>query len=196
MSLAGHAQAAICFTLLHLNPVLLHVGPFALRWYSLAYIAGMALGWLYLARLLAGEAAPMSREQADALVTWVTAGIIVGGRLAYVIFYDPGTYLTQPLKILQLWAGGMSFHGGAVGVAVAIILFARRHRLQWLRVVDYVAMCAPIGLLLGRLANFVNGELWGRPTTVPWGIIFPGGGPIARHPSQLGISKSSWPMNV
>lgn len=185
MSLAGHAQTVIYFTSLHLNPVLLQIGPFALRWYSLAYILGIALGWLYLARLLTENGAPMTRDQADALVTWITAGIILGGRLAYIVFYDPATYFAQPLKVIQLWAGGMSFHGGAVGVAVAIILFARSHRLQWLRVVDYVAICAPIGLLLGRLANFVNGELWGRPTVLPWGIVFPGGGPLPRHPSQL-----------
>ena len=167
------------------KPLQVQIGPFALRWYSLAYILGIALGWLYLARLLTENGAPMTRDQADALVTWITAGIILGGRLAYIVFYDPATYFAQPLKVIQLWAGGMSFHGGAVGVAVAIILFARSHRLQWLRVVDYVAICAPIGLLLGRLANFVNGELWGRPTVLPWGIVFPGGGPLPRHPSQL-----------
>ena len=155
------------------------------RWYSLAYIVGILLGWFYLVRLLAENAAPMTREQADGLVTWMTGGIIIGGRLAYVAFYDPEAYLAQPLKIFQLWAGGMSFHGGALGVAIAIILFARNHRLQWLRIIDYVAMCAPIGLFLGRLANFVNGELWGSPTTVPWGIVFPHGGPLPRHPSQL-----------
>jgi phosphatidylglycerol---prolipoprotein diacylglyceryl transferase len=185
MSLAGHAQTAIYFSSLHLNPVLVQIGPFALRWYSLAYISGILLGWFYLIRLLAEDGAPMTRDQADGLVTWVTAGIIIGGRLAYVLFYDLSTYVVQPWKIFQLWAGGMSFHGGAFGVAIAIIIFARSHSLRWLRIIDYVAMCAPIGLLLGRLANFVNGELWGRPTTLPWGIVFPGGGPYPRHPSQV-----------
>jgi phosphatidylglycerol---prolipoprotein diacylglyceryl transferase len=185
MSLAGHVPTAIYFSSLHLNPVLLQIGPFALRWYSLAYIAGILLGWFYLVKLLADDGAPMAKEQADALVTWVTAGIILGGRLAYVVFYDSGTYLAQPLKVFKLWAGGMSFHGGALGVAIAIFLFSQRHRLNWLRIIDYVAMSAPIGLFLGRLANFVNGELWGRPTDLPWGIVFPGAGPLPRHPSQL-----------
>lgn len=185
MSLAGSAPTAIYFTSLHLNPVLFQIGPFALRWYSLAYIAGILLGWFYLIRLLAEDAAPMTREHADSLVAWVTAGILIGGRLAYVLFYDPGAYLAHPLNVLRLWEGGMSFHGGALGVAVVIILFARAHRLDWLRILDYVAMCAPIGLFLGRLANFVNGELWGRPTGLPWGIVFPSAGPLPRHPSQL-----------
>lgn len=185
MSLAGSAPTAIYFASLHLNPVLLQIGPFALRWYSLAYIVGILAGWFYLSRLLVEDAAPMTREHADSLVTWVTAGILIGGRLAYVLFYDLGAYLAHPLNVLRLWEGGMSFHGGALGVAIAIILFARRHRVDWLRIIDYVAMCAPIGLFLGRLANFVNGELWGRPTGLPWGIIFPGAGPLPRHPSQL-----------
>ena len=127
MSLAGHAQTAIYFSSLHLNPVLVQIGPFALRWYSLAYISGILLGWFYLIRLLAEDGAPMTRDQADGLVTWVTAGIIIGGRLAYVLFYDLSTYVVQPWKIFQLWAGGMSFHGGAFGVAIAIIIFARSH---------------------------------------------------------------------
>lgn len=185
MSLAGYAPTAIHFTSLHLNPVLLQIGPFSLRWYSLAYIAGILLGWFYLIRLLAEDAAPMTREHADALVAWIIAGILIGGRFAYVLFYDPGAYLAHPLNVLRLWEGGMSFHGGALGVAVVIILFARRLHIDWLRILDYVAMCAPIGLFLGRLANFVNGELWGRPTTLPWGIVFPGAGPLPRHPSQL-----------
>ncbi|WP_242443610.1 prolipoprotein diacylglyceryl transferase [Sphingobium sp. LB126] len=185
MSLAGSAPTAIYFTSLHLSPVLLQIGPFALRWYSLAYIAGILLGWFYLIRLLAENGAPMTREHADGLVTWVTAGILIGGRLAYVLFYDLGAYLAHPLNVLRLWEGGMSFHGGALGVAIAIIVYARRHRVDWLRIIDYVAMCAPIGLFLGRLANFVNGELWGRPTGLPWGMVFPGAGPLPRHPSQL-----------
>lgn len=139
MSLAGYVPNAIYFSSLHLNPVLVQVGPFALRWYSLAYIAGILLGWLYLVRLLDENAAPMTREHANALVTWATAGIVIGGRLAYVLFYDFATYLAHPLNVLRLWAGGMSFHGGALGVAIAIFLFARRHRLDWLRIIDYVA---------------------------------------------------------
>ena len=165
--------------------MLFHIGPFALRWYSLAYIGGILLGWRYLIGLLKEEASPMMREYADDLISWIILGILIGGRLGYVLFYDFGAYLAQPLNILRLWEGGMSFHGGALGTGLAIFVFARRNKLEWLRIFDYVSMCAPIGLFLGRLANFVNGELWGRPTTLPWGIIFPDAGPLPRHPSQI-----------
>jgi len=185
MSLVQGAQHGIAFTSLGLDPVLLQVGPFALRWYSMAYLAGIALGWLYLIHLTRDEDSPLGRNDADELITWATIGIIAGGRLAYVLFYEPAAYLADPLSILTLWRGGMSFHGGAFGVGLAIYLFCRNRKLSWLRVLDYVAMCAPIGLMLGRIANFINGELWGRPTTLPWGIIFPDGGPLPRHPSQL-----------
>ncbi len=185
MSLAAYAPTAIKFTSLHLDPVLLHIGPFALRWYSLAYIGGILLGWRYLIGLLKKEASPMTREHADDLMSWIILGILIGGRLGYVLFYDFGAYLAHPLNVLRLWEGGMSFHGGALGAGLAIFVFARRHNLDWLRIFDYVSMCAPIGLFLGRLANFVNGELWGSPTTLPWGIVFPGAGPLPRHPSQI-----------
>lgn len=185
MSLAQGAQHGIAFSSLGLDPVLLQLGPFALRWYSMAYLAGIVLGWLYLIRLTRDDAAPLGRNDADELVTWATLGIIAGGRLAYVLFYEPAAYLADPLSIFALWRGGMSFHGGAFGVGLAIFLYCRSRKLAWLRVLDYVAMCAPIGLMLGRIANFINGELWGRPTTLPWGIIFPDGGPLPRHPSQL-----------
>ena len=185
MSLALNAPAAIEFSSLHLDSVLLHMGPFALRWYSLAYIVGILIGWRYLIRLLKKADSPMTRQNADDLVSWIILGILIGGRLGYVLFYDLGTYLAHPLSIFRLWEGGMSFHGGAIGAGLAIIGYARRRNLEWLRIVDYVSMCAPIGLFLGRLANFVNGELWGKPTTLPWGIIFPGAGPLPRHPSQI-----------
>ncbi|MBV1692586.1 prolipoprotein diacylglyceryl transferase [Novosphingobium sp. G106] len=185
MSLAASAYTAIQFSSLHLSPVFLQIGPFALRWYSLSYLAGIMLGWSYLVRLLAEPGAPMSRDDADNLIVWLTLGIIAGGRIAYVLFYDLQAYISHPLNIFKLWQGGMSFHGGAFGVALAILLYARRNKLNWLRIIDYVAMCAPIGLFLGRLANFVNGELWGRPTSLPWGIVFPGAGPLPRHPSQI-----------
>lgn len=178
-------RTALEFQALGLDPVLFQVGPFALRWYSLAYIGGILLGWWYLNRLLGTAGAPMSRRHADNLVTWATLGIILGGRLAYVIFYEPEKYLGDPAAILRLWEGGMSFHGGVIGVTLAIILFARSNGLDWLRIHDYVACVVPIGLGLGRIANFINGELWGRPTDAPWGIIFPGAGPEPRHPSQL-----------
>ncbi|KUR73421.1 prolipoprotein diacylglyceryl transferase [Novosphingobium fuchskuhlense] len=185
MGLAQDAQHGIAFSSLGLDPVLLHLGPFALRWYSLAYLAGVALGWLYLVHLTRDADAPLTRSDADDLIAWSTIGIIAGGRIVYVLFYEPAAYVAQPLRIFALWLGGMSFHGGVLGVAFATFLFCRRRNLNWLRVLDYVAMCTPFGLMLGRIANFINGELWGRPTTLPWGIIFPNAGPLPRHPSQL-----------
>jgi phosphatidylglycerol:prolipoprotein diacylglycerol transferase len=173
------------------DPVLVHLGPIAIRWYALAYIAGILLGWRYAvalvrnARLWALRGAPATTEQLDDLILWVTVGVIVGGRLGHVIFYTPQLIWTDPLEILKTWHGGMSFHGGGLGVLLAIILFAWRQKLDMLRLGDVVAACAPIGLFFGRIANFINGELWGRPTTLPWGIIFPGAGPEPRHPSEL-----------
>lgn len=174
------------FTSLGLSPIALDLGFFQLRWYSLAYITGILAGWWYLLKLLASPDAPMARRHADDLVTWATLGIILGGRLAYVIFYDPARFIAAPGDILKLWEGGMSFHGGVIGVSLAIIMMARRNKLDWLRIHDYVACVVPIGLGLGRLANFINGELWGRPTDAPWGIIFPAApDQLPRHPSQL-----------
>jgi phosphatidylglycerol:prolipoprotein diacylglycerol transferase len=178
---AGHIQ----FADLHLSPVLLHVGPFQIRWYSLAYIAGILVGWWYLTKLIDQPGAPMARRHADDFIFYATLGIILGGRLAYVIFYDPIPMLTHPIQIIKLWDGGMSFHGGAFGVVIATWWLAKRNGLSMLRFLDYVACCGPFGLFFGRLANFVNGELWGRPTDVPWAIVFPGAGPEPRHPSQL-----------
>ncbi|TPG48037.1 prolipoprotein diacylglyceryl transferase [Sphingomonas glacialis] len=175
----------IHFADLGLHPIALSLGPLDLRWYSIAYIAGIVLGWWYLLRLIARPAAPMIRPQVENLIFYATIGVIAGGRLGYVVFYGPGM-LTRPLQIFKLWDGGMSFHGGAAGVSIALIVFARKHGLNWLRVHDYVACTVPLGLLFGRLANFVNGELWGKPSDVPWAIIFPGSRDgIARHPSQL-----------
>lgn len=173
------------FTDLGLHPIALSLGPFDLRWYSLAYIAGIITGWWYLVRLLSQPAAPMGRAQADDLVFYATLGIIAGGRLGYVLFYSPDIFL-HPVQIFKLWDGGMSFHGGAAGVSVALILFAPRQGLNGLRVHDYVACTVPIGLFLGRLANFVNGELWGKPARLPWAVVFPGShNGLARHSSQL-----------
>ena len=163
----------------------LALGPFSLRWYSLAYIGGILIGWALLRRMLREPDAPMSVAQADDFVTWATLGIIAGGRLGYVLFYNLDQYLLHPLDIFKLWDGGMSFHGGAIGMLVAIVVFARANKLEWLRIIDYIACVAPIGQTLGRIANFINGELWGRPTGTAWGIVFPGGGPLPRHPSQL-----------
>ena len=185
------ASGAILWQDLGLDPVAVDLGFFQLRWYSLAYLVGIILGWWYLLKLLAQPGAPMARRHADDLVFYVTLGIILGGRLGYVLFYRPLHYLQNPLDIPQLWDGGMSFHGGAIGVGLGIIWMARRHQLDWLRILDYVVCCLPFGLFLGRLANFVNAELWGRETDVPWAVRFPEvqeglqflGPP--RHPSQL-----------
>lgn len=159
--------------------------PFPLRWYSLGYLAGILIGWWYLMKLIARPGAPMARRHADDMVFYATLGIILGGRLGYVLFYRPEYYLSDPVQILRLWDGGMSFHGGVIGTTLGILWMARKHKLDWLRVHDYVACCSPFGIFLVRLANFVNGELWGRPTDVPWAIIFPAGGEAPRHPSQL-----------
>ncbi|UIJ45197.1 prolipoprotein diacylglyceryl transferase [Sphingomonas cannabina] len=184
LSILAAAGRHIRYEDLHLDPVALPLGFFDLKWYSLAYIAGILIGWWYLLRLLAQPGAPMARRHADDLVFYATLGIILGGRLGYAIFYAP--QLLTSLSILRLWDGGMSFHGGVIGTTIAIIVMARQHKLNWLRIHDYVACCAPFGLFFGRLANFVNGELWGKPADVPWAIIFPRtGDDVARHPSQL-----------
>ena len=183
--------AAISYTDLHLSPVALNLGFFQLRWYSLAYLAGIFLGYWYLLKLLRQPGAPMARRHADDLVFYASIGIIFGGRIGYVLFYNPGFYLANPVSILRLWDGGMSFHGGVMGTTLAIVYLARKNGLNWLRIHDYVACCAPLGLALGRIANFVNGELWGAPTNVAWAVRFPEvvngvqllGPP--RHPSQL-----------
>lgn len=187
--LSAAASDHLTYTGLGLDPVALKIGSFAIKWYSLAYIAGILIGWWYLLRLLAQPGAPMSRRHADDLVFYATLGIIIGGRLGYAIFYDPAL-LVNPLQFLKLWEGGMSLHGGVIGTTVAILWLSKRNGLNWLRVHDYVACCAPFGLFFGRLANFVNGELWGKPTEMAWGIVFNNTVPAgyiepARHPSQL-----------
>ncbi len=173
------------------DPVLIQIGPFAIRWYALAYIAGILIGWRYVVamvrndRLAPARGPVASPAQIDDLILWVTLGIIAGGRLGYIAFYTPEVIWTNPLEILQVWNGGMSFHGGALGVIIAVIGFSRANGLDLFRLGDVVAACVPIGLFFGRIANFINGELWGRPTDLPWGIIFPGAGLEPRHPSQL-----------
>ena len=180
------ATDAIRWADLGLNPVALDLGFFQFRWYSIAYISGIILGWWYLTKLLDQPGAPMARRHADDLVFYVTLGIILGGRLGYVLFYKSSMFL-HPIELFKLWEGGMSLHGGFAGVIIALVLFCRKHHLSMMRVCDYVACVVPFGLLFGRLANFVNGELWGRPTTLPWGMIFPESlaGGVPRHPSQL-----------
>ena len=186
-----NADHGIAFTDLGLSPVALDLGFFELRWYSLAYLAGIFIGYWYLLKLLKQPGAPMARRHADDLVFYASLGIIFGGRLGYVLFYNLPYYLDNPLDILKLWDGGMSFHGGVIGTSLGILYLARKDGLPWLRIHDYVACCVPFGLLFGRLANFVNGELWGAPTDVPWAIRFveyAGGMSVLgppRHPSQL-----------
>lgn len=178
------AASAIQFSDLGLDPVALDLGFFTIKWYSLAYLAGILIGYWYLTVLIRQPGAPMGRRHADDMVFYATLGIIIGGRLGYVLFYHPDMF-AEPLSLLRLWEGGMSLHGGTIGVIIAIWGLARANGLSFLRICDYVACCAPFGLFFGRLANFVNGELWGKPSDLPWAIIFPTGGPVPRHPSQL-----------
>lgn len=187
-----------------IDPVFFSIGPLPIRWYALAYITGIVLGWVYAVRLLKrdalwqgrhAQAAPMSREMLDDLIFWVTIGIILGGRLGYVLFYKPALIIAPweqiagPLYLppaIMLWQGGMSFHGGMLGVTIAGFFFARRHGLRFFSVADLFAVAAPIGLFFGRIANFINGELYGRPTDAPWAMVFPTDpAQLARHPSQL-----------
>ncbi|PZR13101.1 MAG: prolipoprotein diacylglyceryl transferase [Azospirillum brasilense] len=167
------------------DPVAIQLGPFAIRWYALAYITGILLGWWMVRRLVQLAPQAATREQVDDFVTWATLGIVLGGRIGYVLFYRPGHYIEHPLEALYLWQGGMSFHGGAAGVILALYFFTRSQRLDFLSFSDRVTSVVPVGLFFGRIANFINGELWGRVTDVPWGMIFPTGGPEPRHPSQL-----------
>jgi len=174
------------------DPIAISFGPIAIRWYALAYIGGIVLGWIYArslvkkARLWSGPA-PISLLQLDDFILWVTIGIIVGGRTGYVLFYNPAFFVQHPAEIFQLWNGGMSFHGGFLGCVAAVILFARKNDISILSLGDITTAVGPIGLFLGRLANFINSELWGRTadSSVPWAMVFPNGGPLPRHPSQL-----------
>ena len=188
------------------DPAIFEIGPFAIRWYSLAYIAGLVIGWRYCRRLairsparFTAEALPkgataeqiqehQEREATvfDDFLLWATLGVILGGRLGYVLFYNPGYFLSNPLEILKIWQGGMSFHGGLLGMVAAQVIFAWRRKIALIAQADVIAPAAPIGLFLGRLANFINGELYGRATEVPWAMIFPGDpDQLPRHPSQL-----------
>jgi len=173
-----------------IDPVLVSFGPIAIRWYALAYIIGILLGWLYARAIIRREQlwaspVPMTVSDYDDFVLWVTLGIILGGRIGYVLFYNPSYFATHPLESFQLWKGGMSFHGGFLGCVLAVVLFARHRGLSILSLGDITCAAGTIGIFLGRIANFINGELWGRLTDVPWAMVFPTGGPLPRHPSQL-----------
>ncbi|MDE0813857.1 MAG: prolipoprotein diacylglyceryl transferase [Alphaproteobacteria bacterium] len=169
----------------NIDPIIFQIGPFALRWYALAYVFGLVGAWRYGIWLAGRKPHMATPQQIDDFLVWATLGVILGGRIGYVLFYQPGYFFANPLEILQMWRGGMSFHGGLLGVATAMILFSRRRAIPLLGLSDIVAAAAPVGLFLGRLANFINGELWGRTTDLPWGVVFPRGGPLPRHPSQL-----------
>jgi phosphatidylglycerol:prolipoprotein diacylglycerol transferase len=168
-----------------IDPVIVQLGPFALRWYALAYVGGLLLGWFLTKRLVTRPGWRITPEDVDDLLFYITLGVILGGRLGYVLFYNLPTYLEHPAQILMVWQGGMSFHGGLIGVLVAMAWFARSRRVPFLDVADAVAAITPIGLLFGRIANFINGELFGRVTDLPIGVVFPNGGPEPRHASQL-----------
>jgi phosphatidylglycerol---prolipoprotein diacylglyceryl transferase len=168
-----------------IDPILLQIGPLAVRWYSLAYIGGLLFAWRFMLRLGAQTPDVASREDIDDFLIWATLGVVLGGRIGYVLFYNFDYYATNPAAVLQIWRGGMSFHGGVMGVIVSGLIFVKRRGISPLRFADIVACATPIGLLLGRLANFINGELFGRVSDVPWAMIFPHGGPEPRHPSQL-----------
>ncbi|MBV9587006.1 MAG: prolipoprotein diacylglyceryl transferase [Alphaproteobacteria bacterium] len=168
-----------------IDPVAVALGPFVVRWYALAYIAGLLIGWRYCLMLANRPPRLVARDDIDDFLVWATLGVVLGGRIGYVLFYQPGYYLIHPLEALYLWHGGMSFHGGALGVTLAIAVFTRARRLPVFAFSDIVAEAIPIGLFFGRIANFINGELFGRETDVPWAMVFPNGGPVPRHPSQL-----------
>ncbi len=169
------------------DPVIVQLGPFAIRWYALAYITGLLIGWRMARRLVQQAPAVATPLQVDDFLTWAVLGVVLGGRLGYVLFYQPSVYLAHPLQIFAVWEGGMSFHGGMLGVAIAMFTFCRRNAIPLLGFSDRIATVVPVGLGLGRLANFVNGELWGRPAPdwLPWAMIFPRAGMIPRHPSQI-----------
>jgi phosphatidylglycerol:prolipoprotein diacylglycerol transferase len=174
------------------DPIAISIGPFAIRWYALAYIAGIVLGWIYARALIKNErlwggVAPITLLQLDDFILWVTVGIIFGGRSGYVLFYNLPFFIAHPAEIFELWKGGMSFHGGFLGCVAAVILFCRKNNLPILSLGDITTAVGPIGVFLGRIANFINSELWGRPAdpSLPWAMIFPNGGPLPRHPSQL-----------
>ena len=186
-----------------IDPIIVEIGPFAVRWYALAYISGLILGWRYVLRLTGDlptraiqvtdehgktttvQEPVVSRLAVDDFLVWATIGVVLGGRLGYVLFYKPGFYFENPLNILTVWQGGMSFHGGLLGVCVATILFCRKRDIPLFTFADMLGAAAPIGLFFGRIANFINGELFGRAADVPWAMVFPYGGPLARHPSQI-----------
>lgn len=178
----------MALTFPQIDPVAIALGPVQIRWYALAYLAGILLGWAY-ARYIVKKDEPRglrpNRDDIDDYVPYAVMGIILGGRLGYVLFYQPAYFLAHPMEVFQLWNGGMSFHGGAAGVIISLIVYSLVKKFNMFRLGDLAALCCTIGLFFGRVANFINGELYGRVTDAKWGMVFPGGGPEPRHPSQL-----------
>ncbi len=184
----------------NIDPVAVQLGPISIKWYGLSYLIGLLLGWLYIRKLISmdhlwpGNRAPFPLEKTDDLLIYMTLGVIFGGRLGYVFFYEPSNYIANPIEIIQVWKGGMAFHGALLGCGIAVWLFAKRNGVSFLSSLDLTTAAVPLGLIFGRLANFINGELWGRPTNVPWAMVFPEAArmpnfaaiePTPRHPSQL-----------
>ena len=169
----------------NIDPIALHIGPLAIRWYALAYVAGVILGWRYATHLTKRFQNGITTEHFADFITWVVVGILLGGRLGYVLFYNLDFFIEHPADALMIWHGGMSFHGGLLGVIAAALLFCHLHKLRFFSLTDILACVASLGLLFGRLANFINGELYGRTSDAPWAMVFPRGGDAPRHPSQL-----------
>lgn len=174
-----------------IDPVAISLGPIAVHWYGLAYVAGILCGWLYARRLASNDAlwphdrSPVTVAHLDDFLVWVAVGVVLGGRIGYILFYDLAAVMQNPIRIIEIWNGGMSFHGGFIGATLAMVMFARRNGIPVLSMFDIVAAVVPFGLFFGRLANFINSELWGRLSDAPWAVVFPTGGPFSRHPSQL-----------
>lgn len=174
------------YILQNIDPIAFSIGPLVIRWYALAYLAGFLLGWRYCIRIAnSSQNDRPNADDIDNLISWIVVGVILGGRLGYVLFYNFEYYSANPVEILKIWSGGMSFHGGLLGVAVSMVLFSKRYKINIVSLSDIVCAAAPIGLFFGRIANFINAELYGRVTSHSWGVIFPGAGELPRHPSQL-----------
>jgi phosphatidylglycerol:prolipoprotein diacylglycerol transferase len=171
--------------LTQIDPVAFRIGPLAVRWYGISYIVAIGIGWLLMRSRAARPGSGWTRSEVDDFIFYLALGVVLGGRIGYILFYNFHVYVENPLAILRVWQGGMSFHGGLIGLFIASAWWARRTSRRFLQVCDFVTPCGPLGLFFGRLANFINGELWGAPTTLPWGVVFPNAGPLPRHPSQL-----------